>query len=158
MNEEIYRKWDVGLKIIAPILAVAGLLAGVWQFTREQAAQLERQYQLIAENDRLEFKRKVWEKQLDVYMKVSNVVGRLASGNQSKDQLTKEIEQFDSLYWGDMIYVEDEAVEKAMIDFHVEIQDFLKGVGTRDRLKVRADSLIRACRESSKRNWFAQLK
>lgn len=158
MNEETYRKWDIGLKIVAPILTVAGLLIGVWQFSREQAAQLERQYQLIAENDRNEFKRKAWEKQLDVYTKVSGVVGRIASGDQSKDQMKKDIDQFNSLYWGDMIYVEDEAVEKAMIDFHVEIEDFVKGVGTNDRLKVRANDLIHACRESSKRNWFAQAK
>src|SRR5260370_37539061 len=132
MNEETYRKWDVGMKIVAPILTVAALLVGVWQFIRGQSAQLERQYQLIAENDRIEFKRKVWEKQLDVDLKISSVVGRIASGDQSKDQLTKDIDQFNSLYWGDMIYVEDQAVEKAMIDFHVEIQDFLKGLGDKD--------------------------
>jgi hypothetical protein len=158
MDEGTYRKWDLTLKIVAPLLTVVGLLIGVWQFTREQSAQLERQYQLIAENDRLEFKRRVWEKQLDAYTKLSGVVGRIASGDQSKDELTKDINEFDSLYWGDMIYAEDESVEKAMIDFHVEIQDFLKGVGTKDRLKVRADSLIQACRESSKKNWFAQSK
>lgn len=158
MDEPTYRRWDVGLKIVAPILTVAALLVGVWQFTSGQAAQLERQYQLIAENDRLEFKQRVWEKQLDTYMKISGVVGRIASGNQSKGELMKDIDQFNSLYWGDMIYVEDEAVEKAMIDFHVEIEDFLKGISEKDRLKIRADSLVKACRESSKRNWFAQSK
>jgi hypothetical protein len=47
MDEPTYRKWDVGLKIVAPILTVVALLVGVWQFGREQSAQLERQYQLI---------------------------------------------------------------------------------------------------------------
>lgn len=158
MDEPTYRKWDVALKIVAPILTVAALLVGVWQFTREQAAQLERQYQLIAENDRLEFKQRVWEKQLDTYMKISSVVGRIASRNQDKKELMKDVDQFNSLYWGDMIYVEDETVERSMIDFHVEVEDFLKGDSDKDRLKIRADSLVKACRESSKRNWFAQSK
>jgi hypothetical protein len=91
-------------------------------------------------------------------MKISNVVGRIASADQGKEQLRKDIDQFYSLYWGDMIYVEDEAVERAMIDFHVEVEDFLKGIGTKDRLKVRADELIKVCRESSKRNWFGKSK
>lgn len=156
MNEESYRKWDLGVKIIAPILTVIGLLVGIWQFTKGQAAQLEREYKLLAENDRLEFKHRMWEKQLDVYTKISNVVGRIAAGNQQKGELQKDIDQFYNLYWGDMIYVEDSAVEKAMIEFHVEIQDYLKGIGTKDRLKIRAKQLIDVCRESSRNQWLSQ--
>ncbi|HKQ09491.1 MAG TPA: hypothetical protein VJ464_30500 [Blastocatellia bacterium] len=156
MDEETYRKWDVGAKVVAPILTVVGLLIGVWQFSKEQGAQLERQYKLIAENDRLEFKRRLWEKQLEVYMKISNVVGKIAAEDLNKADLKKAIDQFYSLYWGDMLYVEDKAVERAMIDFHVEIQDYLKGNSTRDRLKVRADQLITVCRDSSRNQWFTQ--
>jgi hypothetical protein len=156
MNEETYRKWDVTLKLFAPLLTVLALLVSVWQFTREQRAQIERQYQLIAQNDMIEFKRRLYDKQLDVYMKISTVVGRIASTDQNKDQLMKDIEQFYSLYWGEMIYVADENVEKAMIDFHVEIQDFLKGIGTKDRLKERGYNLIQVCRESSKKTWLTE--
>ena len=155
MDDATYKTWDLRLKIIAPILTIAGLLIGVWQFTKGQAAQLERQYQLSAENDRMEFKRRVWEKQQEAYMKISSVVGRIASGNQRKEELIKDITAFDSLYWGEMIYVEDKAVEQAMIDFHVEIQDFLNDIGTKERLKQRAEALIQACRNSSRASWFS---
>jgi hypothetical protein len=155
MDDATYKTWDLRLKIIAPILTIAGLLIGVWQFTKGQSAQLERQYQLSAESDRMEFKRRVWEKQQEAYMKISSVVGRIASGNQSKEELMKDIIAFDSLYWGEMIYVEDKTVEQAMIDFHVEIQDFLNNIGTKDRLKLRAEALIQACRNSSRASWFS---
>ena len=158
MDDATYKTWDLRLKLIAPILTIAGLLVGVWQFTEGQSAQLERQYQLAADNDRMEFKRRVWEKQQEAYMKISSVVGKIASGNQSKEELMKDITLFDSLYWGEMIYVEDEAVEKAMMDFHLGIRDYLNEIGTEERLKVRADALIKACRNSSRANWFSQIK
>jgi hypothetical protein len=158
MTEESYRKWDLAVKVVAPILTVAGIIIGVWQFSRDQSAQLERQYALIAQNDRLEFKRKTWEKQLEVYSKIGDVVGRIAGADLSKDKLLREVEQFDSLYWGNMIHVEDSAVEQAMIGFHVEIADFLRGISTKDKLKVRGDFLIKACQESSKKGWFEQTK
>jgi hypothetical protein len=156
MTEETYRKWDIAVKVAAPIVTVAGIVIGVWQFSRDQSAQLERQYLLIAQNDRLEFKRKTWEKQLEVYTKIGEVVGRIAGADLSKDKLLREIEQFDTLYSGNMIFVEDAAVEQAMIAFHLDIGDFLKGIATKDKLKVRADMLIKACQASSKRGWFEQ--
>lgn len=154
MTEEAYRKWDVAAKIIAPILTVAGILVGVWQFSAEQREQLKRQSIMLSENDKLDFKRRMWEKQLEVYTKVNNIVGKIATSNQNDKKLLAEIDNFYSLYWGDMIYVKDEAVEKAMIDFHLEIQDFLKRISDKDRLKLRANDLVEACRQSSKRSWF----
>ena len=145
MNEEHYKVWDLRIKIIAPLLTVTGLLLGVWQFTSGQAA-----------NDRLEFKRRTWEKQLDVYTKVCHVVGRIAAENQQKNSLKKNIDQFYSLYWGEMIYVEDKDVEKAMIDFHLAIHDYLNGVISDDTLKIRAKQLIDICRRSSRNQWFTQ--
>lgn len=154
MTDDGYKRWDLRIKIAAPIITVIGLLVGVWQFTAGQSAQLQRQSAQIAENDRLEFKRRMWEKQLDTYMKVSGAVGRIATAEDDKE-LRKEIANFDALYWGEMIYVQDEAVEKTMVAFHVETRDFLNGVRTKDDLKRRANSLVEAFRESSKRNWAA---
>lgn len=156
MTDEAYKKWDLTIKTIAPIITVLGLLVGVWQFTRGQSAQLEREYKLLEEKDRIEFKQRTWAKQVEVYTKVSNVVGRIAAEDLSDDELKKTIGQFYTLYWGDMLYVEDEAVEQAMIDFHVEIQDYLKEIGNRDRLKVRAKQLIEVSRQSSRNHWFTR--
>ena len=47
-----------------------------------------------------------------------------------------------------MIFVEDPAVEQAMIDFHVEIVDYQKGESDGNKLKLRANELVKACRKS----------
>ena len=156
MKEDTYRRWDITVKAIAPLVTIAGLLIGVWQFSRGQAVQLEREYKLLAEKDRLEFKQRTWEKQLEVYTKVTNVVGRIAGENLSDSELKKSIGEFDSLYWGDMLYVEDKAVADAMKDFHLETQDYLKGTGDHNRLKIRALMLVEVFRQSSKNQWFNQ--
>lgn len=156
MNEERHRKWDITIKAVAPIVTVLGLFVGIWQFTRSQSAQLEREYALLGEKDRLEYKRRTWEKQAEVYTKVSNVVGRIASQDLTETELNKLLTEFYSLYWGDMIYVEDKKVEDAMKDFHLEIQDYLKHISDRDRVKIRAKMLVDAFRESSKNQWVTK--
>ncbi len=165
MNEETYRRWDITAKFIAPILTVAGILVGVWQFSTEQSAQLQRQRDQIATGDKLDFKRRIWEKQLAVYSRLSNVVGKIASARykNNKEKFGKDIDEFYGIYWGDMVYVKDDRVEQAMIDFRLEIEDFLKGENSElnsespeDRLKIKAKALIDACRASSKETWFTE--
>jgi hypothetical protein len=156
MNEETHRKWDIGLKVAAPIITVLGLLVGVWQYTHEQKEQLVRQYKLIAENDRLEFKRRLWEKQLETYLHISNIVGKIAGGDQSEKEFKESINQFNTAYWGAMIYAEDAAVEKAMIEFNLEIQDYLNKESDKTRLKQRALAVVQACKQSSRNQWFAE--
>ncbi len=156
MNEETYRRWDITAKFIAPVITVAGILVGIWQFSAGQAAQSQRQREQTAENDKLDFKRRIWEKQLSVYSRINNVVGRIAASRykNDKEKFAKDVDEFNSIYWGDFIYVKDAAVERTIIDFHKEIDDFLQGASDEDRLKQRAYDLINACRESSKNNWF----
>jgi len=148
MKEETYRRWDIGVKIIAPIITIVGLLVGIWEYSKERDAQLQRQERQIRLNDELEFKRRLWEKQLDVYLKITSAVGQIAARKPS----TKAIDQFYSVYWGDLIFVEDDKeIEQAMVDFHLEIHDYLVGIGTQTRLKLRANSLIKVLQKSSKK-------
>jgi len=112
---------------------------------------LGHQIKLLIENGRLEFKHQQWEKQLDVYLKISYVVGQIVAGHLRRDELKNAIDGFYSMYWGGLIYVKDDDVEQAMINFHFEIHDYLEGIGTQDKLKLRADSLIKTIQKSSKK-------
>ena len=71
-------------------------------------------------------------------------------GIEELEELTRK---FQAIYWGSSILVDDEAVEAAMIAFFQEVRDFRQGLSDRERLKVKADRLVRASRASSEATW-----
>ena len=148
MTEEKKRRWDVWLGILTPILTIAGLLVGVWQFNRGEENKTHLEYDLIAKKDDVEFQRKLWLDRVTTYRAVAEIVGKIAAhpANDAKFQGLRE--SFDGAYWGLMILVEDKDVEKAMIQFHDEIDDFQKGRSDANRVKGRADQLLAICRKS----------
>lgn len=157
MDDVTYKEWDIRLKrrdmllkFFTPPLAVAGLVVGMWQFATEQNAQRDRQTQLLVEGAKNDFERRMWEKQLDAYMNFTRVVGRIAAGGQTRKELEDDIKQFLSLYWGEMIYFEDDAVRDASKTLRAEVKHYLDG-GAKDSTRLRrvAEYLIRTCRESS---------
>ena len=63
--------------------------------------------------------------------------------------MEESVLQFTSLYWGAMILVKDKNVEQAMINFSVELKDYQNEWSDLDRLKIKANDLIEACRKSA---------
>ncbi|SRR5258706_5079064 len=148
MDEESKRNWDVGLGIVAPILTVAGILVGVWQFNRGEENRTNLEYQLLERKDKVEFERKLWLERLSTYKSIAEQAGQIAATDKKDKRFKKIVQNFDVAYWGMMIFVEDPDVEKAMIDFHVELMDYQKGQSDGDKVKLRADELVKACRKS----------
>jgi hypothetical protein len=164
MKEPTYKLWDIRIKLwdlrikaATPVVAVIGLFASVLQFNCQQSAQLRRQQEATAENNRIEFNRRMWEKQLDVYMRYSRVVGKIAAGNQNEDELRQDFNEFFTLYWGEMAFFEDKAVEEASVTLRIKIENFLaSGAKDRSELKKSALYLLRTCKESSRKSWSGQ--
>lgn len=148
MNEESKRRWDLRLGIVAPILTVAGLLTGVWQFNRGEENRTKLEYQLLDRKDKIEFQRKLWLERLSTYKTIAEQAGKIATTEKTDKRFKEFVRGFDASYWGLMIFVEDAAVEQAMIDFHVEVVDYQAGKSNADKLKLRADELVKACRKS----------
>lgn len=143
-----FKKWDVMLKIVAPLVTVGGLLLGVYQVNRERD-----------ETYRREFKRHVWEKQTEVYMRMGDVVGKIADGNKDKDQWRRDIHEYNSLYYGVTNYVEDKPVEEAMKKLFVSIRELDKNPdneGNADAVKLLAIQLGETCREANNKFWFEE--
>lgn len=166
MIDATHRTWDVVLKIVVAIVTVVGLWIGARQFRQQQADLLDRQYRLSAENERAEFKRRMWEKQLDVYMQMSRVVGRIAAGEQTTAQVMKDIVAFEALYWGENIYVQDGVVEEEMHNMHKDLQQLFISLKKGDRIsekdkferaeaiRDRANRLGQKLKEASRKYWF----
>lgn len=148
MDEGPKRTWDVGLGIVGPLLVIAGILVGVWQFNRGEVDRTELEYQLLGRKDKIDFQRKLWLERLETYKSIAALAGRIATTGKQDKEFKVDVHNFDAAYWGLMIMAEDPTVEKAMIDFHVEIVDYQAGRSSGDRLKLRANELVTACRKS----------
>lgn len=136
MDETAKRRWDVWLGIVGPIITVAGVLVGVWQYIdgEERKAAYEHASRL-------------WTKRLETYSEVAKQAGRIAAPS-SPESAKAAFDEFMSLYWGEMILIEDPEVEGAMKDFRAEVEDYHKGRSNADRLKIRADALMKALKTS----------
>jgi hypothetical protein len=147
MDETAKRNWDVGLGIFAPIGTVVGILVGVWQFTAGERNKTILEQGLIQKKDDLDFARRVWVERMNQYRTVAELAGKIVaySGHEKQNDFIRD---FVAAYWGAMILVEDKEVERAMIGLYTELKDFSEGWSNADRLKVRADELITACRKS----------
>jgi hypothetical protein len=143
MDENKKRTWDVWLGTVGPVLTAATILIGVWQFN---VGQRERQKEQ-ARQEMIDFQRKAWLERMNAYRSVAELAGKVIA-HIDDDKGKDAIRDFEAAYWGTMILVEDKPVEKSMVDFFVEIQDYEKGWSTLDRVKVRDDDLIKACQQS----------
>jgi hypothetical protein len=153
MEEATKRRWDVIIGVFGPIFTVLGLLAGVWQFNVGENNRRELQHVAAVEKDQLDFRRRLWLERVDAYRKIAEVVGRVVA-HADDDKLPDMLKEFIAAYWGMMILVEDKDVERAMIAFFVETHDLLETHDSQNkqniaqRLKIRADELLTACRNS----------
>jgi len=90
----------------------------------------------------------LWLERLSTYKSIAEQAGKIATTDKKDKHFKGLVQTFDASYWGMMIFVEDPGVEKAMIDFHVELVDYQQGSSDGDKLKLRADQLVIACRKS----------
>src|ERR1700744_5342038 len=98
MNEETKRSWDVGLSIAAPILTVAGLLVGVWQFNQGEENKTKLEYRLLAEKDKIDFQRKLWLERLSTYKSIAEQAGKIATTDKDDKSFKGLVQTFDASY------------------------------------------------------------
>lgn len=148
MEEGSKRVWDVRIGVAGPLLTIAGLLVGVWQFNRGEEHRTQLEYQLLERKDKIDFQRKLWLERLSTYKAIAEQAGSIAATDRKDKKFKDLVHTFDTSYWGTMILVQDTAVEEAMHNFHVELTDYQRGSSDGDRMKLRADELVQACRRS----------
>lgn len=145
------RNWKSLLEISGPLLTVAGLLLGVWQFNRGEENRTRLEYELIKKKDETEFRRKLWLERLSTYQTVAKTAGEIAASTDDDKQFKEKTREFLSAYWGSMILVEDKSVEKAMMAFQDAIRDFNDGYSKAADVRKKALELVTKCRESVQR-------
>lgn len=158
MDENKKRNWDVWLAGLSPIITVAGILVGVWQFNAGERNRVVLENELLAKKDEIEFHRKLWLEKLDTYRSIVTLAGKIAATANAEPFDRKSFDalfsQLTAAYWGQSIFVEDRDVADAMADFYHAADSYRSGWSgsgqSRDDkpLKIKANRLAEACKVS----------
>ena len=148
IDDAAKRWWDVNFGVANILLAIAGLLVGIWQFNKGEINKTELEYKSLREKDRIEFKRKLWLERLAAYRTTADQVGKIAAHAAPDARFDSELQSFQAAYWGRMILVEDPEVERAMGDFLSAARYFRKGYKNAGQLNQAAGVLGKALQSS----------
>lgn len=129
------------------ILTAVGLIISASNFSKDQKSK-----------SALEFKRDFWTKQSEIYLKTSEAIGNICAEINKTDSVdfdnnnfNKSKVSFESLYWGEMNFVQDSIVINDMKSFDQYIKDFNPKVMNSDyrQTLIRlGNKIILTCRNS----------
>jgi hypothetical protein len=140
------QNWFVkNMSILTLLLAVIGLPIGVWQYFEK------------AEND---YKKPLWEKQLNYYLEATRATATLAAlpnrpDDASQQEWQKARIRFWELYYGELVVLEAPEVSTAMVAFGKCLRDYEDEDNKCDSKTLRSLSLdlAHACRTSVANSW-----
>ena len=93
--------WDLVIKIVSALVAIAGTVFGVYQYYHHKD-----QERVLALRNR----------QLELYFKATNIASKFSQTSTPQD--AEEVrKQFWEIYYGELSVVEDENVKQAMMNF-----------------------------------------
>jgi hypothetical protein len=121
-DEDRHRKWDVWLKIFAALVTVAGLSIGAYQYSKSRADQLKLQERSAAESQKAEL-RKRQEKQLELLTRLHVVTGKIAADLGDKEQVRKDIREFEAIYWGERAYIEEPGIVDELHNLYLDLMN-----------------------------------
>jgi len=148
IDDAAKRWWEVNFGLANILLAIAGLLVGIWQFNKGEIDKTQQEYKSLQEKDRIDFKRKLWLERLEAYRATADEVGKISAHGNLDARFDSELQSFQAAYWGRMILFEDPEVERAMADFNAVAQDFRAGYKNADQLNQAAGVLGKALQSS----------
>jgi hypothetical protein len=151
MSEDQQSRFEVWLKLLSPLLAVAAFLWGIYTYrdtTRQQLARAEAEARRTAETRRIEATRPYLDKQLALYTEATRVTAIIATSTDSQE-VEKALKRFKELYVGELALVERGSVAGAMVAFR-EALDERKG---QEWLAPLALNLAHVCRDELAASW-----
>jgi hypothetical protein len=135
---------------LTALIAVGAFIFGIIQYKAQQ--QKDRDLR-----DK-EFKLKYWEKQLDVYLSISQSAARLATLD-NEDERDKEYQRFTELYFGNfLMIVTDDKTAHAAKTFFQKYIDYQNDPRKQVEVQLSSKDLANSCRNSLRESWDVPLK
>jgi hypothetical protein len=143
--------------VFTTLIAVAGLVIGQFQNLQQQkerarALDIEREKERALREQ--ESKKPFWQKQVDLYFDASNAVSTLINSTDAVKRQQAE-DRFWQLFYGELVIVEDQNVERAMIDISSYLIQCRQSPPRCEdyKLKNLALALSSSCRQSIGESW-----
>jgi hypothetical protein len=96
--------WDLIFKIIGAVVAVGGLVFGIYQFQSQK------------DNGNSEKEKMLREQKVELYRKATEIAASFPQASDPKEAEAKK-KEFWSIYYGQLSIVEDENVKNAMMKY-----------------------------------------
>jgi hypothetical protein len=123
VGEEEARFWDIWIKIVGGVVAIATLVVGCNTLSRQgdQLKAQQEQYE-ATRNEQVkameeEYHRRFWEKKLDVYMRLCHAASSLALAQPKSDEYKQANHELMLIYGGEFQVVASPEVKKAFGEF-----------------------------------------
>jgi hypothetical protein len=147
------------IRDMLPVLtAVVGGLWGLFVYIdNENSARLQELKSAEAANRArlIEAQQPFLQKQLALYFETAKVLGDLVSSDPESTQWLAAKQRFWALYWSELSMVEAHAVEAAMVDCGVALQNFAqeRNSVTRSALNDATYKVAHAIRDAIEESW-----
>lgn len=159
MSEDRYRFHDTLVKWLSVALAIGGFVVAMYTYVEQQKATRDQAEQFEV-NRGEEYKRRLWERQLELYFEACKAASTLATLTDPKQaEYSAARVRFDQLYYGELCVVESSQVSSCMSTF----RNALVAAGdeptdtARGKLRGACMELARACRASTEGAWKVDL-
>lgn len=139
--------WEVGISLFGAVFAGLSIIVSVFIYLDGNRATLERENELVAKRDALEYQRDLWDERRAAYRNLAATLGSVAAeldaGNIISDATRSAV---NTAYWGTLVLVESEAVEAHMVRLRNDLRDFERGRIDADKIRQRILAIVSASR------------
>ena len=146
MDEKSKRIWDIRLAVLTVLLSFLAIGAGVWQFLEQQRSNVILSSELQEDAAEIAFQREIYLIRLNAFSRTSNAIGQIITELDSDSISDAAFDSFLELYWGTLVLVESDRVEKRMIEFRREVLNLSTGWATNVDVKKSALALLNEIR------------
>ncbi len=138
MEDKRHNYWDIFFKGFTSILFTITVFGGILQFTWQQKNLKILEFAKMYTIDSLKFEQTIVEKRLEVYFSIGESIGIILSHDKNDSAFRKYIDDFEKLYYGEGLLIEDLSVNRSMKDFRTVILDY---VNDRDISKFQVNDI-----------------
>lgn len=140
-------RWELRIKFFGAVFAGLSIVASVFIYLDGNKATLERENELIAKRDALEYQRDLWDERRAAYRTLAATLGSMAAeldvGNTISDATRSAV---NTAYWGTLVLVESDAVKTHMVRLRNDLRDFERGRIDADKIRQRIHAIVEESR------------
>ena len=136
-------KWEIRFGFFGTAFAGLSVIASVFIYLDGNEAALERENELIATRNAVEYQRRLWDERRAAYKDLAETLGAIAAELDAGTNVSDESRRsFNKAYWGALILVENDRVEQEMVKLRNDLRDLEEQRITGDKIKLRIQRVV----------------